>query len=570
MTGNFTYENQGTTTYLVYEVNENDQIDTMSLGMLTNNKILGLAPSVFTQMDTTKYIKYNVSAKVSVKQFFSGPVNRKRLLGVFQGIVTAMLAAEDYMIDTSTILLDLDYIFSDVTTCETVLICLPVNENQENMVDLGAFFKNIMFSTQFDQTENCDYVARIINHLNSIPVFSLQNFNALLMEIENEMKPTQPQVPPLAPTPSNQNLGNVVMPQNDVVAPNQKKKSMQGGKQIIAGGAQPQPGPTPMPQPGSIPQPQPVPAPMPQPGSMPQPQPGPAPMPQPGPIPTPQPMPVPNPQPVGNKGQSSSMPIGKTAPMPMPGGKEISLFGLLSHYNKENAALYKAQKEVKKNNAKIAKQQNAIQNPTPNNNGFSIPGQATPAPAVNGIGAKKPNGKAVAVQQPQPSPVPQPMQVKQNIPKEQEPSTNVPMNQGIQMTPGTMVQPGGKANFGETVVLSAGQRGETSVLSQQVVSQTIQPHLIRLKTNEKVFINKPVFRIGKEKSYVDYFISDNTAISRSHVNILVRDGEYFIVDTNSTNHTFVNETMIQSNVETIISHGDKIRLANEEFEFKLF
>ena len=77
-------------------------------------------------------------------------------------------------------------------------------------------------------------------------------------------------------------------------------------------------------------------------------------------------------------------------------------------------------------------------------------------------------------------------------------------------------------------------------------------------------------RIGKERSYVDYFIGDNTAISRSHANIITRDGVYFIVDTNSTNHTFVNGTMIQSNVETTITHGDTIRLANEDFEFKLY
>lgn len=66
----FTFENQGTNTYLVYTVQPEDTIDTMSLGMLTNNKILGLAPTQFMQMDTVKYIKYNVSARVSAKQFF--------------------------------------------------------------------------------------------------------------------------------------------------------------------------------------------------------------------------------------------------------------------------------------------------------------------------------------------------------------------------------------------------------------------------------------------------------------------------------------------------------------------
>lgn len=124
-------------------------------------------------------------------------------------------------------------------------------------------------------------------------------------------------------------------------------------------------------------------------------------------------------------------------------------------------------------------------------------------------------------------------------------------------------------NFGETTVLGSGI-GETTVLSAAVESNRVDPHLIRIKNNEKIPLNKPVFRIGKERSYVDYFIGDNTAISRSHANIINDNGEFFVVDTNSTNHTYVNGGMIQSNVQTKLSHGTKIRLANEDFEFRLY
>ena len=180
----FTYENNGSTTYLVYKVQSNEKMDTMTLGMLTNNKIIGLAPAVFTQMDSQKFIKYNVSAKISVKQFFEGQVNKKRLIGVFTGIVNAVLSAEDYMIDVNSIILDLDYIFSDVSSCETVVICLPVNRQEENN-DLLTFFKTIMFNTQFDQTENCDYVAKIINYLNSASAFSVVKFKKVLDDISS-------------------------------------------------------------------------------------------------------------------------------------------------------------------------------------------------------------------------------------------------------------------------------------------------------------------------------------------------------------------------------------------------
>ena len=96
----FCYENQGTNTFLVYEVLPTDTIDTMSLGMITNNRIEGLATTIVTQLNATQYIKYDVSAMLTVSQFFVGLVNRKRLIGVFSGIVNALIAVEDYMITT--------------------------------------------------------------------------------------------------------------------------------------------------------------------------------------------------------------------------------------------------------------------------------------------------------------------------------------------------------------------------------------------------------------------------------------------------------------------------------------
>lgn len=91
--------------------------------------------------------------------------------------------------------------------------------------------------------------------------------------------------------------------------------------------------------------------------------------------------------------------------------------------------------------------------------------------------------------------------------------------------------------------------------------------LTRESSGEKIFINKNIFRIGRDRNRVDYAITDNTAISRSHVAIVSRSGEYFVIDNNTANHTYVNETMIPANVETPIREGDVIRLANESFRF---
>ncbi len=531
----FTFENQGANTYLVYKISEQDIVDTMSLGMLTNNKIQGLAETMFMQMDNKKFIKFNVSSKVSVSQFFSGPVNKKRIMGVFSGIVDAMLSAEDYMIDINTIIMDLDYIFTDVSTCETVLVCLPVVQTvQDENIDLGIFFKNIMFTTQFDQTENCDYVAKIINYLNSTPMFSLNDFKKVL-----------------------ESIGSV----NNVNIPRQTAQQSVSGKQPVASGKQPIADQRVVK--GQI-------------NNYNQPK--------------PQNEPIKNTKsynvPQNNINQQNTVPIqNNSIPEPQSDEKKISWFYLMQHYNKENAQLYKAQKAAKKNKGTPQTPQMPQNNPKkqPNsqqaNVSFNIPGVPDNTSNVSNMGfaipgqASSPPVQSKPVNQPAVAPKAEPVLQPDNIPKQsvqtmQQP-VQQPSTQPVQTQP---VQPQGRPmNFGETMVLGSNTIGETTVLNADVQKvEKVMPYLLRAKNNEKISVNKPVFRIGKERSYVDYFISDNTAISRSHANIISREGKYYITDTNSTNHTYINGKMIQSNDEVEIKHGTKFCLANEDFEFRLY
>lgn len=515
------YENHGTNTYLVYTIGAEDVIDTMSLGMLTNNKIPGLAQTLFTQMNATKYIKYNVSGKISVSQFFSRTVNRKRLVGVFSGIVDALLSAEDYMIDQNSILLDLDYIFADVSSCESVLICLPIMTNKEQ-IDVGRFFKNIMFSTQFDQTENCDYVAKIINYLNSAPVFSLNDFKSLLDIIKNNTSSTASKN--TASSSNAQPSINQTQPATVYQVQQKIQNSPQANQNNIS-----QPIKT---KANS----------------------------------TVQGTPAVNKN-VSKSAQGYAVPAQHKQEQPVNYEKKMSMFGLLMHYSKENAEIYKAQKAAKKAEKK---QSTKINQQVSKNNGstsftvpgapiqnadFAIPRQSTPVSST----VNQPQSKKSVISQNQ-----------RNIPVSSYQNNSIPIYQNSANQ--SYDEPKSKVmNFGDTTVLGGESIGETTVLNAVPKStQSVMPHLIRLKNNEKIILNKPIFRIGKERSYVDYFVADNTAVSRSHANIISREGEYFIVDTNSKNHTYVNGKMIQSNAETKIVNGDKIRLANEDFEFKLY
>lgn len=118
-----------------------------------------------------------------------------------------------------------------------------------------------------------------------------------------------------------------------------------------------------------------------------------------------------------------------------------------------------------------------------------------------------------------------------------------------------------------TGLLSPDDEGGTALLDE---SQSIHyPTLLRVLTDEVISINKPVFRLGKERSYVDYFVTNNNAVSRSHADIITRGNRFYVIDLNSKNHTYINEQIIAVQCETEICDGDRLKLGNEEFIFHI-
>ncbi len=126
---------------------------------------------------------------------------------------------------------------------------------------------------------------------------------------------------------------------------------------------------------------------------------------------------------------------------------------------------------------------------------------------------------------------------------------------------------------GETSILDSGDgatsllgSGETSILGAG--APAVAATLVRTKNGEQIQIRKQMFKIGKERVKVDYCITDNNTISRVHVQIAYRDGDYYITDMKSTNYTYVNGNKLAANQETKLRNGDKIKLSDEEFEFR--
>lgn len=91
--------------------------------------------------------------------------------------------------------------------------------------------------------------------------------------------------------------------------------------------------------------------------------------------------------------------------------------------------------------------------------------------------------------------------------------------------------------------------------------------LVRRSTSQRVQITHSNFHIGRGQELVDFYVSTSTPyIGVDHAYILIQGNEFYFVDNNSKNHSWLNGTMLEGSRPYPIHAGDHLRLADEYFD----
>lgn len=95
-------------------------------------------------------------------------------------------------------------------------------------------------------------------------------------------------------------------------------------------------------------------------------------------------------------------------------------------------------------------------------------------------------------------------------------------------------------------------------------------HLVGIGTPVAIdiAITKPEFIFGKNVNGVDGTISFNNAISRIHCKVTQSAGRFYVSDLNSSNGTYVNGVKLVGGKPVQVRPGDRIRMANSDFELR--
>ena len=522
-----------------YVLDQTDIIDE-KVDKGVSGKFPQIIPCRLEEKDNQREFIYEIGNKVQLTEFLKKEINKKQMLTLLYNLLSGLEAFGMNMISLSYVAKDIQYVFVAPESLNVYFIVAGVDKEITDLNEVRNFVKDVICNAHYFEMDRDNYVARLITFTNKLGTFSVGDMkefvNQLLIDmgihIEEEKKKTEKKEEKTA----NDKVSRIGVMQNNA-------KMVQPG--ASAGGSVP---PMPNRQVPPMPNGQPMPG-RPMPMQM-----GPDGKPMNG-----QPMPNrPMPMRMGPDGKPMNGQPMPGRPMPMqmgPGGKPMNGQPMPGR--------------------PMPMQMGPDGKPM---NGQPMPGR--PMPMQMGPDGKPMNGQPMPGR-PMPN-RPMPMQMGPDgkpivppIPNRPAPSMPEKKPEAAPVLPmpekkpeATPVPPMPEKKPEAAPVPPMPEKKPEAAPVPPVEEKKPQvpvPYLLRVATNEKIYINKPEFSIGRSATKADYTVTDNSDVSRIHCIIERKNGVSYIRDNASTNGTFVNGQNIAGQENVFLTNNAKVSLGDEGF-----
>ncbi|MBR4767226.1 MAG: FHA domain-containing protein [Clostridia bacterium] len=496
-------ENRGANDYFCINLEQEDIIDELTLGMITHNTIPCFAPAVYTQMNDERVVRYDISDKVSLTKILESVMNKRKILTIFSEIISAINNCSDYLLEKESLLLDKKRVFVNPHNLNIYLICSPIeikkesdklpntdddsfdSDGEESKTDskIKSFFMDILLSTRFDKNESGVYLKYLVNYLGGDIKFKIGRFSSLINDIKEGN--------PIAPKDYGFDDG-------DDADLGIMTESFQGDSFTLGAGS-----------------------------------------------------------------RWTRATSGKEMEIPV---KKDEVSSDTESKNQENPEKKKGFAALFGSKEKIGKSlglEELVE--TISGSGKSKNEKKGLLSGLLGSSnqSKPKQNKSVGFEIPGEQFIPSISQRKNtDRPKEEQIEKKDIRHSAWDKEPAEKSDRGYK-NFGGTVFMGS---SKTSTDEEIVEGTDEVPYITRCKDGLSYPIMKEEYIIGRNKEEVDCFI-DNATIGRTHAKIVCRKGVCEIFDLGSVNKTFVNGFRVAGNKSIRLQPGDKIRLSNEEFDF---
>ena len=588
----------GETYRVSYSLDISDVIDAKVYDMSRSGSMPEMAPCDMQENAGVRVFNYQIDDKKPLAEILRQEMNKKEILTLLYNILHALEMFGKNMVSLSYVARDEQCVFVSPETYDVCFIVAPVQKEVTDLNEVRAFVKSVIVDARYSENDNDNYVARLINCANMRGTFSNSDMKnevkAMLAEagIDAAEIDRMKELSTNAPKGGNSHILRGESPKVSRLEVMRNNARMNGYAQPMGPNGQMPNGMPPMGMPpmgpngpmgsnGQMPNGK-VPNGMPPMGMMPMEPNGPMPNGSMGPNgQAPNGMPPMGMPPMGPNGQmpNGSMgpngqvpngmppmgmpPMGPNGPIPNgpmgPNGMPPVDVPPMEEPIKPEVAGAQPQGDKTENDEAVeAEAQDAkpeVVEPV-----VTEPQDVKPEPAEP-VETQPQEIKPIPPMQGNPfggRPIP-PMPQAHQMPE-------MPQNpQGQPVPPMPQMQP--------VPPIPQGQPVPPMPQAQPVQGNPFDgapaPYFLRVKTGERISLDKAEFKIGHKARLVDYAITDNSAISRVHCVITKRNGVCFIRDNKSTNGTFVNGEELKAGEEKFLTNNAIVILGDEELVYHI-
>ncbi len=559
---NFKVRNIGSEKYLSYVLDDDCDFDEELLDYLEDNKIGELIDIIYEEDDENDYFTYNITDRVTVDTLFKDKVNAEKLLGVIRGIATSIVNLRDLGIPISYIILHRGFTYVNPVTYDVKLICLPVESGASMNAEFRHFAKNLIVNAQYDTTEDCNYIAKVLNLLN-VEKFTIRAFAGELTELmESAGMDVEEAFVDLDGGIEVSQSANAVVDEGNGIDDLPEFKDVAFDEEDDDGLDMYEEEPT---EANTIFKDLDLDAEEPYDGET---------------------ETLTSGEPVAAGVGSVNMDAFDDSAL-----EELKIDDTLEEYpDDEVASEEEAAAEPELDLEDIIPEIKPVKiQPKVEEIAHTAEGVTEVAPVaetedkpvlidtteIDDLIDHPPVMKSIkinrakiiqrAVNELEDDKIENPTEniIASGLDADAEPETN--------MDPATIPEAGNDDETGSTVELTAGMNvvPDTEEDNKASNAPKAMPYIVRVNTGERVMINKAVFKIGKANRGVDFTISGNGAVSRVHAIIYQREDGCYLKDNKTTNSTYVNGQKLAENQEVLLKNDSEIVLGDEDFIFKL-
>lgn len=557
---NFKVRNIGSEKYLSYVLDDDCDFDEELLDYLEDNKIGELIDIIYEEDDENDYFTYNITDRVTVDTLFKDKVNAEKLLGVIRGIATSIVNLRDLGIPISYIILHRGFTYVNPVTYDVKLICLPIESGASMNAEFRHFAKNLIVNAQYDTTEDCNYIAKVLNLLN-VEKFTIRAFAGELTELmESAGMDVEEAFVDLDGGIEVSQSANAVVDEGNGIDDLPEFKDVAFDEEDDDGLDMYEEEPT---EANTIFKDLDLDAEEPYDGET----------------------------ETLTSGESVAAGVGSVNMDAFDDSalEELKIDDTLEE-DDEVASEEEAAAEPELDLEDIIPEIKPVKiQPKVEEIAHTAEGVTEVAPVaetedkpvlidtteIDDLIDHPPVMKSIkinrakiiqrAVNELEDDKIENPTEniIASGLDADAEPETN--------MDPATIPEAGNDDETGSTVELTAGMNvvPDTEEDNKASNAPKAMPYIVRVNTGERVMINKAVFKIGKANRGVDFTISGNGAVSRVHAIIYQREDGCYLKDNKTTNSTYVNGQKLAENQEVLLKNDSEIVLGDEDFIFKL-